>query len=1044
MSYSKTPPSGFSKSLTDPLKNIRPVLQSRKKTETKPADGKQSPGPALKNKKQITPAKKNEKSKIPPSNVNESNIVAYKVQRDMRFRKQESAKTERKTLKEIEKLQENIRRIPSYSEMPQAIEEKGITSTRSNKTPNSRSSIQPGSTFAHSTHRESSTAKSSISQDIGENINDSKTGSIKDRICKRLMEKIGKLPEKNFEIVKEFNIFDDLKLENRQSLKSERIDHDDDDEVSFEDPNKFMPEIPFFQYNYNDYEFVNDFSMNHYDKIKTFNSEPFPNTIEIIHELHLDTKKKKIFTCRTDEYMPIILPITQPYFVNLGKFVVKKLESFNQEDFQVKKKEKIVKILEKSIWKALEKPILPLEYDEKEKEIEILITDIDDYEILVKPIIGFIERKKWLCQKKYKSLLEIGVKRFEIVSKPLIVLEIDEDEEMRSEVALQTSPELNRVFSIDLCSSPIPRQESMENEEKYVNLRLEKMEMDPNLFADSRGSIELVYGNNQKELRKSDCVQRASLHDFLIQEFKTPTKAPLTITKTEEIFIANYESTPEDSSSCVFPNPNRLSFGPAQENDLPDSHQEKPENPEKSENLEKPKDPPSASTTKINERLLAIKIQKVFRRFLSKKEVKDKKSFNARLIRQKDSSLYILFKICKMSHLFKYFQTWKSYQSSSESPEIIEKFLHYTASFIQRNWKGYYVRKYVIPALSQIKILKSKLKSLLCGWKTRKVFMTKRMQNHIKNIKDLQKMIYELKNDPDSTSKVLLQQMIDQIPKMHSKFIKDFNSIYRTGAWVALLNKPIVVKIQDPSKNSTPACTERKAPTPPPKREKLINRDDLPIKPLQIAYEEVVNESDLPEENVQEKPKKVFTNFLKRKTQRISILKENSEKSVNAREETKEKVEIEEETDNINDNLWEIQEETMQDEKKAEGKPKQFLRRKSQAVKPKKVQWKVQKKIDCWVSKEIYTKKQKKQQIGKEKEFLSTEELEILFEQALNNYVDTASYLKKFERVANKSKIPQFKNCSEFLFEFKEDNYYEMLEELESHYLQLCHQGLKF
>lgn len=1038
MSYSKTPPSGFSKSLTDPLKNIRPVLQSRKKTETKPVDGKQSPSPALKNKKQITPAKKNEKNKIPPSNANESNIVAYKVQRDMRFRKQESAKTERKTLKEIEKLQENIRRIPSYSEMPQVIEEKGITSTRSNKTPNSRSSIQPGSTFAHPTHRESSTAKTSISQDIGESISDLKTGSIKDRICKRLMEKIGKLPEKNFEIVKEFNIFDDLKLENRHSLKSERIDHDDDNEVSFEDPNKFMPEIPFFQYNYNDYEFFNDFSMNHYEKIQTFNSEPFPNTIEIIHELHLDTRKKKILTCRTDEYMPIILPITQPCFAHLGKFVVKKLESFDQEDFQVEKKEKIVKILEKCFWKAIEKPIVPLEYDEKEKEVEILITDIDDYEILVKPIIGFIERKRWACQKKFNSLLEIGIKRFEITSKPLIVIEI---EEVKSEVAMQASPELNRVFSIDLCSSPIPRQESMENEENYVNLRLEKMEMDPNLFADSRGSIEFVYGNNQKELRKSDCAPRASLHDFLIQEFKTPTKAPLTITKAEEIFTANYESTPEESSSCVFPNPNRLSFGPVQDNGLLDIHQDDPEKFEKSE---KPKDPPSASTTKINERLLAIKIQKIFRRFLSIKEVKDKKYLNARLLRQKDSCLYVLFKICKMSHLFNYFQTWKSCQLSSESPELIEKFLHYTASFIQRNWKGYYVRKYVIPAMAQIKLLKSKLKSLLCGWKTRKIFITKRMQNHVKNIKDLQKMIHELKNDPDSTSKMLLQQMIDQLPKMHSKFIKDFNSLYRTGTWVALLNKPIVLKIQDYSKSSTPACTERKAPTPPPRREKLINRDDLPIKPLQVAYEEVANETDLSEEPTQEKPKKVFTNFLKRKTQRISILKENSEKSVNAREETKEKVEVEDNTENINDNLWEIQEETMQDEKKAEGKPKEFLRRKSQAVKPKKVQWKVQKKIDCWVSKEIYTKKQKKQQIGKEKEFLSTEELEILFEQALNNYVDTASYLKKFERVANKSKIPQFKNCSEFLFEFKEDNYYEMLEELESHYLQLCHQGLKF
>ena len=81
----------------------------------------------------------------------------------------------------------------------------------------------------------------------------------------------------------------------------------------------------------------------------------------------------------------------------------------------------------------------------------------------------------------------------------------------------------------------------------------------------------------------------------------------------------------------------------------------------------------------------------------------------------------------------------------------------------------------------KIKWFKINLKAILVGWKTRKILTTKRMQNHIKNIRDLQKMISELNNDADYSSRTLLASMIDQVPKMHNKFIKDFNSLYRTG-----------------------------------------------------------------------------------------------------------------------------------------------------------------------------------------------------------------------------------------------------------------------
>ena len=198
-----------------------------------------------------------------------------------------------------------------------------------------------------------------------------------------------------------------------------------------------------------------------------------------------------------------------------------------------------------------------------------------------------------------------------------------------------------------------------------------------------------------------------------------------------------------------------------------------------------------------------------------------------------------------------------------------------------------------------------------------------------------------------------------------------------------------------------------------------------------MNYEEIQTDNTIEEET---KPKKVFTNFLRRKNQKII------EKSVNATEAIKEKLEDPEP-------IWEVtnenQEETMQDERKFDGKPKEFLKRKSRTIKPKKIQWKVERKIDCWVSKDIYVKKTAQQINEKEKESLTIEELEEIFENVLNEYVDTATYLKKFERIAGKPKIPHFKNFSDFLYVHNEEGYYETLEQLESHYLQLCNQGLK-
>lgn len=404
------------------------------------------------------------------------------------------------------------------------------------------------------------------------------------------------------------------------------------------------------------------------------------------------------------------------------------------------------------------------------------------------------------------------------------------------------------------------------------------------------------------------------------------------------------------------------------------------------------------------------------RSYFSYKLLSQLKLQRSRTKRLKESSLYILCNICNTSHLKLSLFKWKS-------SDLYTSFLNFSAKFIQRNWRGFYTRKFLIPQIHKLRHFIANVKAIIQGWKTRKILATKRIQNHIKNIKDLRTMINELSRDPDSSSKQLLITMIEQLPNMHSKFIKDFNSLYRTGMWVALVK----TKTYESKKENVHEDTLESL-------RYLSNRDDIPIRPLQMTYENILDCS----EEAEIKPKRKFTNFLKRKK------KNSEEKNTNEVEAVKETESFRE---NIEFNL-EHQEETMQDEKKFEGKPKEFLKRKSRSIKPKKIQWKVQKKIDCWVSKDVYLKKNLKnkeivEEKYEEKEGMDIEELERIFEEVLGTYVDTAMYLKRFERVNCRTKIPQFKSCSDFLLMHNEENYYDVLEALEGHYLQLCSEGLR-
>jgi hypothetical protein len=905
MSVPKSNLNSLSKTALDGLKKIQPVLQSRKKPETKKVE---TPAVTLKERKNFYQVKKPENPKKTSGANSEINLIGYKLQRELRQRNQVQAKTERRSFKEVEKIQK-IMRKSSLSQ----ISNKGLDikseNDKKNKTPSSRVRFNEYI------------------------IQYEDTESNPSQIFNKTQDIFFEKPP--IEINQEVNFFDKYnygyKVQNY--LNNFEIQEEN---FSEENSSVYMPEIPLFQCNYEPISEFQDFDTKN-DVLETYERIPYPGTVCLIHEIDLSVSRSRSITIIASKYEVLELPILENRcFVTEAKTPVKKIMVFNQEDWNPPM---ITRVINTKTFEIVPKPIIPLIYEENPiPEIELLITNIDDYEVLIKPVTNILTQYKYALF--YKPISWISVQRscFSVTSKPQVNFyykECNQVEYNRLEVSLQTSPELQRIFT-DSCNSPIAKHENFCHDSPFFN--------------DSQNFIDSSLLNTGPQRFCDD--------------------------KSYEI------STP------IF--------------QIPENLPRSARDPEKS-------------------------IRSYIRTLISLKTLKEKRLKLAKLKRMKESAVYIISKISKTSFFNCYFNIWKSSMSLLDN-KLILKFLSYSATFIQKNWRGYYTRKYAVPQTYAMKLLVSKLKALLVGWKTRKILKTRRIQNHLKNIKDLKKMIYDLNRGVDASTQDLLNRMVGQLPNMHSKFIKDFNTLYRTGTWSALYAKR--------PNNSTE--TQKNTPNEPqfmPEPEiikkKYHNRDEIPIKPMAATYDEILEEFPV---QIEDKPKKVFTNFLKRKSYK------NNEKSVNAQEAVKEKVEI---TESVLEKIDENEEETMHDEKNQENKPKEFLKRKSQSIKPKKVQWKVEKKIDCWVSKDIYMKKPPKRISEKEKNYLSIEELEEIFDNVIQNYTDTSTYLKKFERIACKTKIPQFKTCCEFLLVYREDTYYQMLEKMESRYLQLCSQGLK-
>lgn len=246
--------------------------------------------------------------------------------------------------------------------------------------------------------------------------------------------------------------------------------------------------------------------------------------------------------------------------------------------------------------------------------------------------------------------------------------------------------------------------------------------------------------------------------------------------------------------------------------------------------------------------------------------------------------------------------------------EVYKKFLSVCATFIQKNWRGYLARKILkIKVASRIHLQRC-LRKFVKGWKVRQIMKTSTVNKLKEQIRDSESLVADLKNsNPTQVNLDLMYKMSVQIKAMKRNLIEEVRYLYDIGSWSLM---------------------------------KEVRSKKLVYKKIRFQIDEPSDKcSDLKEESKCDSPKIRFSNFLRRNKENYDPLKSirNSSRSQTPQPSIKlEQIP----TLNPDKSLEELSDY----EPKPERKSFTFLKRKSQMIKPTKINWQSNSKIDCWGS----------------------------------------------------------------------------------------------
>ena len=362
--------------------------------------------------------------------------------------------------------------------------------------------------------------------------------------------------------------------------------------------------------------------------------------------------------------------------------------------------------------------------------------------------------------------------------------------------------------------------------------------------------------------------------------------------------------------------------------------------------------------------------------------------------------------------ILKALRKWQDIKAK-EKQELYTMFREYSALFIQRCWRGFCVKKLYKQQMSSRLQSRKKIRKLVRSWKIRRILSTRRLQITLKGLKDSVRLISEIRHDQAAI--LLYNQLQSQLPILKTKLKSDITMLYRSGKWVGL---PIYFP------DTTNSIIEQE---PMEKlQESFVRRDDMPIRPLLVNYEEI---QESPKEPEKPQPKK-NVQYLKRGAGKMSWKHGLGEKAA-------EKFE--------NSYMTFQQSEIFEEEPEFRNTaPRDFLKRSSKKVVNQKLKWKAEKRIDCWLSRGSaqYSKEYDLGiSIGKsEGNVMHLEQLDQIFLEMSEQYIGINEFLDQTERVGQK--IPQLNSNSKFIVEYLEGKQQETVETLESQYNNLCNDEL--
>lgn len=86
----------------------------------------------------------------------------------------------------------------------------------------------------------------------------------------------------------------------------------------------------------------------------------------------------------------------------------------------------------------------------------------------------------------------------------------------------------------------------------------------------------------------------------------------------------------------------------------------------------------------------------------------------------------------------------------------MKKYRNYCANMIQKNWKGYVVRRYIIPEILEDLVAQYKAVAILKGWQIRKIVSCGEVANIIRKIQEISNFQRRIINDSTQVSNMAM------------------------------------------------------------------------------------------------------------------------------------------------------------------------------------------------------------------------------------------------------------------------------------------------